>query len=175
MSIFNQITIKDSPNVDAFGRLRTSSPEGVFDCQFNYDLQPLIFEQKVSGSGATITYDTTNRGPLMTFASTPTGGTAYMQSYEYIRYQPGKSQLVRTTFNAVAQVANVLKFAGISDGVNGIEFQNNGTTNQFIIYSGTGVGNQTVTQANWNLDKLDGTGASGYTLDITKANHYLMF
>jgi hypothetical protein len=68
----------------------------------------------------------------------------------------------------VAQVANVLKFAGYSDGVNGIEFQNNGTNNQFTVYSTTGNGDETVTQANWNIDKLDGTGDSGVTLDITK-------
>ena len=30
---------------DAFGRLRVSSPEYVFDAQLTYDLQPLLFEQ----------------------------------------------------------------------------------------------------------------------------------
>jgi len=91
-----------------------------------------------------------------------------MQSYEYLPYQPGKSQLSFLTFNFEGGVADVLKFAGYSDGVNGVEFQLNGTTLQFIIYSGTGTGNQTVVQSSWNLDKLDGTGSSGYTLDVTK-------
>jgi len=61
-----------------------------------------------------------------------------------------------------------MKFAGYSDGVNGIEFQLNGTTKQFTVYSGSTAGNETVAQSSWNLDKLDGTGASGLTLDITK-------
>jgi hypothetical protein len=52
--------------------------------------------------------------------------------------------------------------------VNGIEFQLSGTTKQFTVYSGSSAGNETVTQSSWNLDKLDGTGASGITLDITK-------
>jgi hypothetical protein len=65
-------------------------------------------------------------------------------------------------------VANTLKFAGYSDGTNGIEFQLNGTTKQFVIYSGTSAGNETVTQSSWNIDPLDGTGASGITLDVTK-------
>lgn len=161
-------TIKDSANLDAFSRLRISNPLTVFHNQFTYNLSPLLFEQLTNGSGATITHDTTNRCALMTFSSTPTGGQAFMQSYEYIPYQPSKSQLVFVTFNMVAQVANTLKFAGLSDGTNGFEFQNNGTTNQFVIYSASSVGNQTVPQANWNLDKLDGTGASQITLDITK-------
>lgn len=162
------VTIKDSANLDAFSRLRVSNPLILHNSQFTYDLAPLIMEQITNGTGATIAHDATNRYALMTFASTPTGGKAYMQSYEYLPYQPGRSQLIFVTFNMIAAVANVLKFAGYSDGVNGIEFQLNGTTKQFTLYSATGSGNQTVAQSSWNLDKLDGTGASGITLDITK-------
>jgi len=108
------------------------------------------------------------RVSLMTFSSTPTGGKSYMQSYEYLPYQPGRSQLIFVTFNMIAAVTDTLKFAGYSDGVNGIEFQLSGTTKQFTVYSGSSAGNETVTQSSWNLDKLDGTGASGITLDITK-------
>jgi hypothetical protein len=162
------ISFSDTPSLDSFSRLRVSNPQGVFDAQFTYNLQPILFEQITLNAGATIAHSTTNRCALMTFASTPTGGRAYMQSYEYHRYQPGKSQLVFVTFNMVAAVANCLKFAGYSDGVNGFEFQNNGSVNQWVLYSGSGNGNQTITQANWNLDKLDGTGPSGITLDITK-------
>jgi len=158
----------DSSSLDAFSRLRISNPVAIFDNQFTYDLSPLIFESITSGSGATVTHDATNRNALMTFSSTPTGGAAFMQSYEHIRYQPSKSQLVFITFNMLSAVANVLKFAGYSDGTNGMEFQLNGTTKQFVIYSAGGGGNETVTQANWNLDKLDGTGSSGVTLDISK-------
>jgi len=162
------MTIADSPNLDAFSRLRVSNPAILFNSQFTYDLAPILMEQITNGSGATIAHDSTNRCALLTFSSTPTGGKAYMQSYEYLPYQPGRSQLIFVTFNMIAGVANVLKFAGYSDGVNGIEFQLNGTTKQFTIYSGSGEGNETVTQASWNLDKLDGTGASGFNLDISK-------
>ena len=162
------VTIKDSANLDAFSRLRVSNPLILHNSQFTYDLAPIIYEQITNGTGATVTYDSTNRYALMTFSSTATGGKAYMQTYEYLPYQPGRSQLIFVTFNMIAAVANVLKFAGYSDGVNGVEFQLNGTTKQFVIYSGTGSGNTTIAQSSWNLDKLDGTGASGITLDITK-------
>ena len=162
------VSIKDSANLDAFSRLRVSNPLILHNSQFTYDLAPLIMEQITNGTGATITHDSTNRQALMTFSSTPTGGKAYMQSYEYLPYQPGRSQLIFITFNMIAAVANTIKFAGYSDGVNGIEFQLNGTTKQFVVYSGSSAGNETVAQSSWNIDKLDGTGPSGITLDITK-------
>jgi len=168
-SIFSSdVSIRDSANLDAFSRLRVSNPLILHNSQFTYDLAPIIMEQITNGTGATIAHDSTNRSALMTFSSTPTGGKSYMQSYEYLPYQPGRSQLIFVTFNMIAAVANVLKFAGYSDGVNGIEFQLNGTTRQFVVYSASSAGNETVTQSSWNLDKLDGTGASGITLDITK-------
>ena len=170
---------ENTGNIDAFERLRVSHPQGIFDSQFTYDLHPLLYEQITNGSGATVTHDATNRNALMTFSSTPTGGKSFMQSYEHLRYQPGKSQLVRATFNFIEATANVLKFVGLSDGVNGYEFQLNGTTKRFVIYSGTSLGNQIVNQADWNLDKLDGSGAtginpSGFTLNIAKSNHLVI-
>jgi hypothetical protein len=166
-------------NLDAFERLRVSNPQGLFDSQFTYDLHPLIFEQITNGSGATVAHDATNRNAVMTFSSTPTGGKAFMQGYECIRYQPGKSQIIRITFNFNEAKANALKFASLSDGTNGYEFQLNGATKRFVIYSGTAVGNQIVNQQDWNLDRLDGSGAtginpSGLTLDITKSNHLVI-
>jgi hypothetical protein len=174
MSYINQTTFRDSPQLDSYGNLNTVSPYGTFDAQFTYDLQPLLFEQITNGTGATVTFDSTNRCALMTFASTPTGGKAFMQSYQFQRYQPGKAHLIKITYNFVTQTANVLKFAGYSDGTNGIEFQNNGTTNQFVIYNGGTLGNQTVVQASWNVDKFDGTGPSGLTLDITKLGFFVI-
>jgi len=166
--IDSAVSIRDSANLDAFSRLRVSNPLILFNAQLTYDLAPIILEPITNGTGATVTHDATNRQAVMTFSSTPTGGKAYMQSYEYLPYQPGRSQLIFVTFNMIAGVADTLKFAGYSDGVNGVEFQLSGTTKQFTIYSATGSGNETVAQSSWNLDKLDGTGPSGYTLDITK-------
>lgn len=162
------VTIKDSANLDAFSRLRVSNPLILHNSQFTYDLTPILFEQITNGAGASISHDTTNRCALLTFSSTPTGGEAYMQTYEYLPYQPGRSQLIFVTFNMIAAVADTLKFAGYSDGVNGVEFQLNGTTKQFKIYSATLDGDDTAVQSAWNLDKLDGTGPSGITLDISK-------
>ena len=163
-----EIKFGDSPSIDSFSRARVSQPQGLFDCQLTYNLQPLVFEQLTAESGAAIAHNATNRSATMTFADTPTGGYAYMQSYEYIRYQPGKSQLAFVTFNFKEAVASVVKFAGYSDGSNGVEFRLDGTTKYVSIFSDSSLGDESVSQSNWNLDTLDGNGDSEITLDITK-------
>lgn len=175
MSYFKTIKLdSNNPVGDAFGRLRTSSPTSLFDAQLTYDLQPLLFQAVTNGSGATVTHDATNRMALMTFSSTPTGGLSYMQSYEHFRYRAGHSQLAYVTFIMGAGVTDVVKFAGYSNGSNGVEFQLSGTTKQFVLYSDTGKGDETVTQSNWNVDKLDGTGTSGLTLDTANVQILVM-
>lgn len=157
----------DTPSLDAFSRLRVSGPEYVFDAQLTYDLQPLLFEQITAQAGASIAHDTANRCATLAFASTPSGGKAIMQSFEHFRYQPGRSLFAFVTFNFNGGVANALKFAGYSDGGNGVELQLDGAQPRLVLYSGTAVGNQIVNQTNWN-DPLDGTGPSGYAVDWTK-------
>ena len=165
---YQNIGFSDTPNFDAFSRLRISNPLTLFNAQLTYDLVPLLYEQITNGSGASIAHDVTNRHADITFSSTPTGGKAYMQSFEYLPYQPGKSQLIFITFNFVEEVSDVLKFAGYSDGINGIEYQLDGLQKQFVLYSSTSNGNITKLQSEWNLDKLDGTGPSGVTLATDK-------
>jgi hypothetical protein len=85
---------------------------------------------------------------------------------------PGKSQLIYTTFNLYAATAGVTKRSGYFDADNGVIFQQDGDgTLKFIIRtntSGSPVDAEIVSQANWNVDKCNGTGPSGFNLDITK-------
>lgn len=149
---------------DAFGKWRVSTPTNLFDAQFNFDRQPLLFDTITVESGTSISYDGTNRCVDLSMSSTPTGGIVAMQSFEFIPYQPGKSQNIHISFNMQGGTTDVTKFAGLSDGDNGIEFILNGATPAVRILSLTDEGNQTVNQSSWNLDPLDGTGLSGLTL-----------
>jgi len=160
----------DSSSVDSFGRLRVASPTtSVFDGQLTYDLQPLLYEQITTGVGASIVHDSTNNRALLTFASTPAGGECFMQTFDFFRYQPGKSQHAAITFNMGVGVGGVVKFAGYSDGVNGIEFIMNGLVPSIRILSSSSNGNTTIAQDDWNVDTMKGLGPSGITLDTSKA------
>ena len=154
---------------DAFHRERVSNPEFAFDAQFTYDLHPYLFEQTATGSGASVAHDTTNRCVLFTFASTPTGGEASMQSYEWIPYQPGRSQLAFITGNFREVTANCRKWIGLGDTSNGLFLEANNGAVRVALYSDAGVGDRFFTTASeeWT-DALDGTGPSGKTVDWTK-------
>lgn len=168
MSYFSNVGFKDTANFDAFSRLRVSNSFTSFDAQFTYGLQPLLYNNIVTGTGASITHDTTNRCALFTFSSTPTGGQTELQTFEHFRYIAGKSQLVFMTFNMNGGIADVIKYAGYTDGTEGIQFRLNGITPEICILSTTGQGNNIVANTSWNVDKFDGLGPSGITLDFTQ-------
>lgn len=163
--------IPDGPNLDAFSRLRVSSPKTIFDSSFLYDLLPLVYGQVATGGGS-ITHAPLVSSAQMT-VNTVSGAVAIMQSYTYHRYLPGKSQAVLMTQVLGAAVTNVVKRCGYFDSNDGIYLEQNGTTDVAIVRrtstSGSAVNNRVV-QADWNIDKLDGTGASGLTLDLSKAS-----
>ncbi len=166
-----QVQLADGAQVGPFGWLRAAPPQYVFDAQLTYDLQPLLFEQVTSGAGATITHDATNRNAVLAFSGTTTGGKCYMQQYEHNRYQPGRGQAALITGNFVSHTANVLKWIkyGVGEAGNGVALESNGSAGfRVSLYSDTAEGDQFVTQANWNVDKLDGTGPSGLTLQVSK-------
>ena len=155
----------DKATSDAFSRLRVSNPQGLTRNQFTYDRRPLDFDTITVGAGSVITYESTDRLVNMSFTAAATNDVVAMQSFEHYIYQEGKSQLAMITFNMNGGDANAVKFAGYSDGTNGVEFIMNVTTPTVRILSGTGNGNQTVAQGSWNIDALDGTGSSGITFD----------
>jgi hypothetical protein len=47
-----EVVLPDSNDIDAFGRLRVSNPQGLFDAQFTYDLATLQYERLESNGGA---------------------------------------------------------------------------------------------------------------------------
>lgn len=164
------VVIGDSANQDAFSRIRTSNIDTVFDSSFQYDLQPLIYETSTANSG-TVTHDANRASAALTTAAVASS-TAIIQSKQYHRYIPGKSQLIVMSGVVGTAVAGVVKRVGYFDANNGIFLEQNGTTDVAIVrrtnVSGSIVDNRVV-QASWSIDKMDGTGPSRATLDLSKA------
>ena len=153
---------------DAFGRLRVSNPLTIFDSK-NVMSKNNLFDEDLTGSG-TVTY-TANKSTVNLNVTTASGDKVIRQSKRVMSYQPGKSLLILNTFVMNAQEENLEQRVGTFDANNGIFFEDTGTGYQIVrrtYVTGSAVDND-VAQASWNGDKLDGTGASGYTLDPTKA------
>lgn len=153
--------------VDAFGRLRVSNPYTLFDSQSRYASDNSFDTSTATGGTATFN---TNQSSTSLAVTTTNGSSAVRQTYRYFPYQPGKSLLILATFVMNIGKTNLTQRLGYYDVNNGIFFQQEGTTLSFGTRSNTtGTPVDTlVTQANWNVDKMNGTGPSGLTLDVTK-------
>lgn len=172
---FGSFKASDSPSIDAFARWRVSNPETIFDSKQIHDNAPLFWDdQQTSGSGTTSTHSTTAARSRMA-VSASTVGTRVRQTFQRFNYQPGKSNLCLMTFvmNSVGNghIANV----GMFDDEDGVFFSvDNGTYKVVCRSFVTGAAvNTSVSQSSWNLDKLDGNGPSGITLDASKTNIFI--
>jgi hypothetical protein len=173
-TITGGITLAAGSQKDAFGRLRVSNTVELFAKALEYGEQPLFYEN-VTGGGGTATYLAAVSG--VSLAVTTTGDSVIRQGRQYVRYRPGKSQQIFITGNFGGAEANVTKRIGYYDDDtqpqstgDGALFQVDGSGVSVVLRSSTS-GSSTdtvVAQANWNVDKLDGTGASGVTLDLTR-------
>jgi hypothetical protein len=155
-------------NTDAFGRLRVSSPYTLFDSQNRYAADNQFDTSIVSGGSTSYL---ANEATVQMTVNTTSGAEVVRQSFRSMTYQPGKSLLVLATFQAATAKTNLRQRIGYFSTQNGVYFQVNNTTNSFVLrtYISGSVDDTTrkVDQSSWNGDKLDGTGASGLTLDLT--------
>lgn len=154
--------------VDAFGRLRVASPFTIFDSQSRFAADPAY--SYVTATGGTTTYNT-NKSSVNLSVTATSGSTALAQTFRVFPYQPGKGLLTLQTFSMTAAKTNLVQRVGYYSAYNGVYLEQgpNGVTFVIRTYTGGSVDNtRYVAQANWNGDRLNGTGPSGVTLDLTK-------
>lgn len=161
-------TAEKPTSVDAFGRLRVSSPFTLFDSSHRYQDNGLWNTDTASGGSSAFN---SNEGVINLTVTTASGSRVYRETTKVFSYQPGKALLILSTFVFAPQQTNLRQRVGYFGASNGIYLESNDTDLYFVERSsvtGSLVENR-VSQSNWNIDKLDGTGPSGITLDITKA------
>ena len=160
-----------SAALDAFGRLRVSNPFTLFDSSHRYRDNNLWNTLTASSGAAVFNADA---GLVDLNVTTTSGSKVYRETTKVFSYQPGKSLLVMTTFVFNTAKANLRQRAGYFGATNGMYLELDGTGGNALSFverssvSGALVETK-VAQSAWNYDKLNGTGPSGMTLDITKA------
>jgi len=155
-------------NTDAFGRIRVSQPYTLFDSQNRYT-EDTQYNAAVTGTGATA-YQV-NESAVNLNVTAGGVGSVVRQTYRSFPYQPGKGLLVLATFCMDGSTIPTQR-VGYFNAANGVFFQRAGGTSSFVLRSsvtGSVSDARTVPQSTWNGDKLDGTGASGITLDPAKS------
>lgn len=155
---------------DAFGRLRVSQPYTLFDSQNRYAADNQFDTSTATGGTATFVGDECSVNLAVTTSS---GSSVTRQTLRVMPYQPGKGLLVLATFVMNEAKANLRQRVGYFNSGNGVFLQLNDTNEpQFVLRtstSGSPSDARAVSQSEWNGDKMDGTGPSGITLDLTKA------
>lgn len=166
--------------VDAFVRQRVSEPQTLLDISQLWDDRPELMNT-LEANGGTATHSVNTASTKMA-VTTSAGSRVVRQSRRYCTYQPGKSLLIKCTGVLIDDEANTgvrtrmgyfdeHSDKSVDSGGDGIFVQwQDGTVslNKRSYVTGS-QSDSTIAQSSWNLDKLDGSGPSGKTLDPTKS------
>ncbi len=164
------VTVVTQPfGMDLFGRLRTSNPENLFESTFLYSKKPLLWDELVT-IGGTSTFNS-NKSQIDMAVSVASGSRVVRQTKEYFIYQPGRAELFSGTTTFASATANCNQYLGMLDDNDGVFFGMQGVTFGVGVRTSTSGSPSTtfVPRTSFNIDKLDGTGPSGMTLDLTKS------
>jgi hypothetical protein len=162
-------TLPQPTQLDAFGRLRISSPMTLFDSSHRYRDNNLW--NSLTAVGGTLSFNQ-NQGLIQMTVNSLSGSSVIRETTKVFSYQPGKSLLVMNTFAMASSANNLRQRVGYFGQDNGIYLQLDDSNLSFVertLVNGSPSSETTVLKSAWNGDKLDGTGPSGLTLDITKA------
>jgi hypothetical protein len=164
----DEIKFANTPNFDAFGRLRVSNPLTLFDSSHRFADNQLWSTGTATGGTATFN---SAQGLVDLAATAASGSEVVRETTKVFSYQPGKSLLVFTTFVMSPAKTNLRQRIGYYGANNGYYLEQNDTTVSFVERSFvTGaVVNTPIAQASWNVDPMNGSGPSGIILDLTKA------
>ncbi len=178
---------------DAFGKLRVSNPYTLLDLRFpggtgntgtTQFLQNDLQASYYAPTGTTGTYANSK----LNIQISGNSGTFISQSRNYCTYQPGKSLLFLMSaimdYGYVATGTNnttgVVSKVGYFDNYNGLYFSyianglGGGTGYVNLLNNGVVSSDNSIGQAGWNIDKMDGSGPSGLTLNFTKAQLFVI-
>jgi hypothetical protein len=167
------ISYANSPNIDAFGRLRVSEPFTLFDSSHRFDDNGLWSTSAATGGTATFN---AAQGLMDLDVTAASGSQVLRETTKVFSYQPGKSLLVLSTFVMSPAKTNLRQRVGYYGAANGYYLEQNNSTVSFVERSSVSgsLVNTPVTQASWNVDPMNGSGPSGITLDLTKAQILFM-
>lgn len=162
---------------DAFGRLRVSTPLTLFDSSHRYQENGFWNTSNTATANATFS---ANQSMILMNVDNTNGAEVIRETKRVFAYQPGKSLLILNTFVMQTPSANVRQRVGYFGAQNGIYLENDGTTNYLVIrtFTSSAISETRVAQADWNVDRFDGTGYSSQStssehktgLDVSKSN-----
>lgn len=163
-----------APHFDAYNKMQTSEETiiGEYLSQYEVDVQHWFID---TASGGSITHVNPGQGHLIS-TDTTNGSKAEQTTHLYHHNQVGLSQTMELGISLGSSgQTNLERYWGYGDEDDGLFFSLIGTTLQVLQRSSTQA-DVVVSQADWNIDRLDGSfgllNPSEFTIDVTKLNTY---
>jgi hypothetical protein len=160
----NAVKYSDSPNLDAFGRLRTAAVQNLLDIKHVYDKNPLQVNELTAGTATSVFNQEYARVRMSTSAN---NDLVIRQTKTHPIYQPGKSQLFEGSFSNFQIETNIIKRVGCfvsttastyNSVFDGFFLESNGVTNDISFQlwrSGTTIYSASTTS--WDSTEFDPT------------------
>lgn len=171
--LFNKELVVSNLNTDAFGRQRVSNPLTLFDSSHRFKDNNLWNTATTGTASATFN---ANQGLVDLTVNSAINAEVVRETTKVFAYQPGKSLLVMNTFAMEPAKTGLRQRVGYYGASNGMYIELDDSTLNLVKRTSIGgsLAETKVVQSSWNGDKLDGTGPSGLTLDISKAQIFWM-
>ena len=153
-------------SVDAFGRARVSTPMTLFDSFNRY--QDNGKTATANSAGGTFSFNA-NTSTIDCAVTTASGAYVYKETNKVFAYQPGKSLQILTTFVMNPPKSNLRQRVGYFGADNGFYLERYDANGIRFVKRSRATGalvNTPAEKADWNIDKMDGTGRSGLTLNL---------
>lgn len=156
-----------------FGETRVAFPCTLADNVNKYEVDPRLYGT-LTVTGGTVTHVPAKSAIHIAVTGT-NASRSLLRTHTFYRYQAGKAMHIRTSVihDDAGQVNQTRRWGFFDDG-DGVYFTLVGTTVNIAVRTSTSGSpvDTLIAQAAWNVDKMDGTGPSGVTLDVTKGNIY---
>ena len=170
------IAYRDDETIDAFGRLRVSNLFTTFDESSQYRSNTRDWSTLAVGTGVE-THISTESAIELNTGGTAAGDGIVRQTRISWRLFPGRSTLIMLCHRFSAAAANAVARVGYFNDDDGVYLQYDTTGFRLVkrtSISGVPSDALFVAQANWNVDRFDGTGPSGVTINPQNYNTFFI-
>jgi len=160
-----------SSSIDSKGRLKVQTQQTIFFNTFQYGKETDVWDESAV-NGASAVFDT-SFSQIRMQVTNQTGSTVIRQTRNVQRYTPGRTQTIAFAVRLQTPATGIRRRFGMFDGNDGFFFEDCGTVDPdtgepqyacvIINSDGATPTVERIYRKDWNGDKLDGNGPSGFT------------
>lgn len=168
------LNVKLPTVTDMTNRVRIAGPNKVLENVWQYDLQPRLWSTSTTGGGTASGPSQKDPAYAQLATTTASGDKVVLRTKRFLVYQPFRTHVLTMAMILGPGKTNLVKRFGQYTNFNGWYFEHNGDS--FYVgyrnnsFEPTGTIDTKIERADWNVDRLDGTGPSGLDIDDVLGN-----